>query len=123
MVMIYPTQMYNILSDSALADPANIGQESIDLVASDDDAAPPSVLPPLLPPPHQARKGMPQAPVVHEYRYERVRRFSHKWSEGMVLFETCDLLFIPINTANAHWTLVVVDFKAKQLQYYDSFHH
>jgi Ulp1 family protease len=41
----------------------------------------------------------------------------------MVLFETCDLLFIPINTANAHWTLVVVDLKAKQLQYYDSFHH
>ncbi|KAN0022515.1 hypothetical protein ACTFIU_004709 [Dictyostelium citrinum] len=48
------------------------------------------------------------------YNYEKVRR----WTARVNLFEM-DKIIIPIHLGN-HWCLAVINFKAKQFEYYDS---
>ncbi|KAM9983118.1 hypothetical protein ACTFIZ_005714 [Dictyostelium cf. discoideum] len=50
----------------------------------------------------------------HTYNYEKVRR----WTARINLFEM-DKIIIPIHLGN-HWCLAVINFKAKQFEYYDS---
>ncbi|KAK5582421.1 hypothetical protein RB653_004006 [Dictyostelium firmibasis] len=50
----------------------------------------------------------------HTYNYEKVRR----WTARVNLFEM-DKIIIPIHLGN-HWCLAVINFKAKQFEYYDS---
>ncbi len=51
-----------------------------------------------------------------EYDYSRVRR----WTRRFKVFDY-DMLIVPINQHNMHWTLGVVNFKNKRVEHYDSF--
>lgn len=42
----------------------------------------------------------------------------HRWSKRVDLFSS-DMIFIPVCKSH-HWTLAVVDFRAKRLEHYDS---
>jgi sentrin-specific protease 1 len=49
------------------------------------------------------------------YDYSRVRR----WTRRFDVF-SYDLMFVPVNHGNLHWTLSVVNFRDKRIEYYDS---
>lgn len=49
------------------------------------------------------------------YDYTRVRRWTRKFD----VF-SYDYMFVPINQGNVHWTLVVVNFRDKRMEYFDS---
>ncbi|MBN3291121.1 SENP1 protease, partial [Polypterus senegalus] len=46
--------------------------------------------------------------------YQAVRR----WTKGMDIFEK-DVIFVPLHLG-VHWCLAVVDFRVKEVKYYDS---
>lgn len=49
------------------------------------------------------------------YKYQRVRRWTKKFDSF-----SYDLLLVPINQENVHWTLGVIDFKTKTIYHLDS---
>lgn len=49
------------------------------------------------------------------YKYSRVRR----WTKKVDVFSK-EKLFFPINLYNSHWVLAVVNFKTKEIVFYDS---
>lgn len=51
-----------------------------------------------------------------ERKLERV----HRWTKSIDIF-VMDMAFVPIHLG-CHWTLATIDFKAKYICYYDSFH-
>ena len=53
-----------------------------------------------------------------KYNYDKVRKWSMKVIGGNI-FEL-KRLFIPINLGQKHWALVVIHFRNKLIQYYDS---
>lgn len=79
--------------------------------------------------PGSAAKSRPRVQVVNtffypklsgcnshgEYDYTQVRR----WTKKFDVFAS-DYLLVPINSSNVHWTLAVVNFKDKRVEYYDS---
>lgn len=50
-----------------------------------------------------------------KYNYASVRR----WTKRYDVF-SYDYMFVPINQSNTHWTLAVVNFRDKRIEYYDS---
>lgn len=38
-----------------------------------------------------------------------------------MLLRDIDLILIPVNQGNSHWTLLSVDMRARRIRYYDSF--
>ncbi len=59
---------------------------------------------------------MNRAQGCQVYDYTRVRR----WTKKFDVFDL-DMLVIPINQHNVHWTLGVVNFRDKRVEHYDSF--
>ena len=61
------------------------------------------------------------------YDYSAVRRYTTPKALARVgqkaknLFKEIDVILIPINQNNTHWTLVGIDFREKKLKYIDSF--
>ncbi len=51
------------------------------------------------------------------YNYANVRRWTIRAKVN--IFER-DLVIIPVNVNNNHWTLLVIDMEAKEIRYYDS---
>jgi sentrin-specific protease 1 len=49
------------------------------------------------------------------YDYAAVRR----WTKAVDVF-ACDLIVVPINSGNTHWTLVAIRPGARRVEYYDS---
>jgi Ulp1 family protease len=56
--------------------------------------------------------------VQERYNFENVKKWGKKIT-GKDIFKLKNL-FIPINTNNTHWTLVVITFEEKWIKYYDS---
>jgi sentrin-specific protease 1 len=48
--------------------------------------------------------------------YDKVRR----WSRRFDVF-AMDMVLFPVNLSNLHWVLGIINFKKKQIEYYDSF--
>ena len=53
------------------------------------------------------------------YKYANVKRWSSK--AKINIFEL-NKIFFPVNIANNHWTMAIINMKKKQICYYDSFH-
>lgn len=51
----------------------------------------------------------------YTYDYTRVRRWTRKFD----VFDY-DMMLVPINQGNVHWTLGVINFRDKRVEYYDS---
>lgn len=54
-----------------------------------------------------------------DYKYGENRYSNRWWKRGINLFEV-DRIFIPVNTKNTHWTLLVLHMQEKEVHYYDS---
>lgn len=57
-----------------------------------------------------------RAQGCHVYDYTRVRRWTRKFD----IFAH-DMVLVPINQHNMHWTLAVINLKLKRVEHYDSF--
>ena len=55
---------------------------------------------------------------VKGYLFSNVRR----WTKHIDI-STLEIIFIPVNITNHHWTLVLIDILLKTIIYYDSFRH
>ena len=55
--------------------------------------------------------------------YEGVKRWSKKAKIGGKDLEKVEWVFIPVNDAGNHWTMVIVSPKRKTMEYLDSMHH
>ena len=55
--------------------------------------------------------------------YEGVKRWAKKAKIGGKDLEEVEWVFIPVNDAGNHWTMVVVSPKRKTMEYLDSMHH
>ncbi len=53
------------------------------------------------------------------YKYDNVRRWSKKAKIRNIL--ELEHIFVPVNINNAHWTLIVVYPRLKEIRFYDSF--
>jgi hypothetical protein len=64
--------------------------------------------------------------TVNRYSHAAVRRHTRQrgrnavFPRGCNLFRDTELVFIPRNVGNAHWTLVVIDNRARTVSYLDS---
>ena len=56
--------------------------------------------------------------LVKGYLFKNVQR----WTKHIDI-STLEIIFIPVNITNHHWTLVLIDILLKTIIYYDSFRH
>lgn len=78
----------------------------------------------------RANKGLPQKKVhafstffyknLKEGGHNKVRRWAKRGGVEGKKIAQLDFIFVPINVHGNHWTLAVVDFKKKEIVYYDS---
>eukprot|EP01091_Cochliopodium_minus_P012400 TRINITY_DN3745_c0_g1_i1.p1 TRINITY_DN3745_c0_g1~~TRINITY_DN3745_c0_g1_i1.p1 ORF type:complete len:117 (+),score=6.67 TRINITY_DN3745_c0_g1_i1:622-972(+) len=68
---------------------------------------------------------LPKVFYFNSYFYPQLKKGMENvklWSMSFGDIFDLDYLFITINILDIHWTVVVVDFKERTINYYDSFH-
>ncbi|KGG52293.1 hypothetical protein DI09_190p30 [Mitosporidium daphniae] len=71
-----------------------------------------------------AKYGFPRVYPFNSFFYPKLVLSGHssvrRWTKKVDLFSDFDLILIPINTSNTHWSLAIVDLHKQSLYYLDS---
>ena len=71
-----------------------------------------------------AKYGFPRVYPFNTFFYPKLYSTGYlsvkRWTKKIELFSDFDLVFIPINTSNTHWSLSIIDLHKKALYHLDS---